>query len=116
MLHHVSLEVLPGDAPRFAELLLAIGFESVEAPEALGEAVHWFERRGTQVHLILTEGATAPALGHAAFAVGDFPTAVGDLRSAGFEVEETRELWGERRAFVLAPSGHRLELMAAPPP
>lgn len=28
---------------------------------------------------------------------------------------EARELRSERRAFVLAPGGHRLELMAAPP-
>ena len=116
MLHHVSLEVLPDDAERFAELLGAIGFEAVEAPEALGGAVHWFGRAGTQVHLILTEGATASALGHAAFAVDDFAATVEALGERDFEVEEARELWGERRAFVLAPSGHRLELMAAPPP
>lgn len=116
MLHHISLEVLPEDAERFAELLRGIGFESVQAPEALGDAVRWYGREGTQVHLILTEGATAPALGHAAFAVDDFAAAVDGLRRSGFAVEEARELWGERRAFVLAPSGHRIELMAAPPP
>ena len=38
------------------------------------------------------------------------------LRAGGFEVEESRELWGERRAFAIAPAGHRVELMAAPPP
>lgn len=116
MLHHVSLEVLPDDADRFGELLAAIGFEPVAAPEVLGGAVSWFGRAGTQVHLIVTEGATAPMLGHAAFAVDDFDATVESLRGRGFEVEDARELWGEPRAFVLAPSGHRLELMAAPPP
>jgi len=82
MLHHVSLEVLPDDAERFAELLGAIGFEAVEAPEALGGAVHWFGRAGTQVHLILTERATASALGHAAFAVDDFAATVEASASA----------------------------------
>jgi ubiquinone/menaquinone biosynthesis C-methylase UbiE len=38
------------------------------------------------------------------------------LRDAGFDVEDTRELWGEPRAFAIAPGGHRVELMAAPPP
>jgi len=64
----------------------------------------------------VTEGATAPALGHAAFAVDDFAAVLAALGERDFEVEEARELWGERRAFVLAPSRHRPELMAAPPP
>ena len=115
MLHHVSLEVAPADADRFADLLPAIGWEPVSAPGALGDAVDWYERRGTQIHLIRTEGATVPALGHPALVVDDFAAAMEELRSRGFEVEEARELWGERRAFVIAPGGHRIELMAAPP-
>ena len=116
MLHHVSIEVMPGDADAFGELLVAIGFERVAAPAVLGDAVLWFGRHGTQVHLIVTEGAVAPSLGHAAFAVGDFDQVVAAVRALGFDFEESRELWGERRGFVLAPSGHRMELMAAPPP
>lgn len=115
MLHHVSLEVDPADADRFGEMLGVIGFEPVTVPEVLGDAIRWFEASGTQVHLILTEAATAPMLGHAAFVAPDFERALVDLGERGFEVEEARELWGERRAFVLAPSGHRVELMAAPP-
>ena len=116
MLHHVSLEVPPDSAERLGEALLTIGFERVAAPEALGDAVLWFGRAGTQVHLIVTDGATAPLLGHAAFAVDDFDARVAALRERGFEFEESRELWGERRGFLLAPGGHRMELMAAPPP
>lgn len=115
MLHHVTLEVLPGDAERFGEMLETIGFAAVEAPEDLGGRIPWYEREGTQVHLIVTEGATAPALGHAAFVAPDFAADVERLRELGFEVEDTRELWGQPRAFVLAPGGHRVELMAAPP-
>ena len=29
--------------------------------------------------------------------------------------ERHRELWGQPRAFVTMPGGHRVELMAAPP-
>jgi len=116
MLHHVSLEVFPDDADRFGELLRLIGFEPVEAPAVLGDSVLWFGRAGTQVHLIVTEGAVAPLLGHPAFAVDDFEGTIGDLETHGFGFEESRELWGERRGFVIAPSGHRMELMAAPPP
>jgi hypothetical protein len=116
VLHHVSLEVPPGEAGRLGEVLTLIGFEPVAAPEVLGDSVLWFSRAGTQVHLIVTDGATAPVLGHAAFAVDDFEATVAGLRDGGFEFEESRELWGERRGFLLAPGGHRMELMAAPPP
>ncbi|HKJ35817.1 MAG TPA: VOC family protein [Solirubrobacterales bacterium] len=116
MLHHVSLEVLPGDADRFGELLELIGFERIEAPEALGGAIPWYEREGTQVHLIVTDGATAPALGHAAFVAPEFERTLGRLEGAGFELEEHRELWGERRVFILGPGGHRVEIFEAPPP
>ena len=37
-------------------------------------------------------------------------------RLVGFEVEDTRQLWGADRAFAIAPGGHRVELMASPPP
>ncbi len=115
MLHHVSLEVDPADADRFAELLETIGFARIEAPDPLAGSVSWFGVGGSQVHLILTEAAHAPVLGHAAFVADRFEETIAALRERGFEVEDARKLWGERRAFVLAPSGHRLELMAAPP-
>ena len=38
------------------------------------------------------------------------------IAAAGHEVAEARELWGARRAFAISPGGHRVELMAAPPP
>lgn len=116
MLHHVSLEVHPSQADRFGELLRTIGFEPATAPGVLGDAVHWYERASTQVHLILSEAATAPVLGHAAFVVDRYEETIGKLRGSGFEINEARELWGAPRSFLLAPGGHRLELMAAPPP
>ncbi len=115
MLHHVAIEVLPADAERFGEMLELIGFQSIDAPEEFGGGIPWYEREGTQVHLIITEGATAPALGHAAFVAPDFEATASALGAAGFEVEEHRQLWGERRSFILAPGGHRVEIMAAPP-
>src|SRR5215217_5523574 len=94
-LHHVSLEITPQDADRFGELLDAIGFDPVAAPATLGDSVRWFDGDASQVHLILTEGASAAALGHAAFAVTPFEEALKSLRGLGFEVEEARQLWGE---------------------
>lgn len=115
MLHHVSIEVLPADAERFGEMLELIGFRSIAAPEVFEGSIPWYERQGTQVHLIVTEGATAPVLGHAAFVAPDFDATVSALEAAGFEVEEHRQLWGKKRSFILAPGGHRVEIIAAPP-
>ena len=38
------------------------------------------------------------------------------LRADGHQVEEGRQLWGERRAKVITPAGHLVEIMADPPP
>ena len=115
MLHHVSIEVAPDDVERTKDLWRRLGFEQVTAPEALAPYVSWLQREGTQIHLIHTEDPVAPALGHAAVVTPEFEATVARVREAGFEVEDARELWGAARAFALAPGGHRIELMAAPP-
>ncbi len=115
MLHHVSLEIHPDHVERTLELLELIGFERVPAPEPIADYVDWVERQGTQVHLIHTPEPATQHLGHPAFVVPAFASTVASLRDAGFEVDEARELWGERRAFVVLPGGQRAELMAAPP-
>ena len=116
MLQHVSLEVPPDETERMIEFWRLVGFEEVDAPEVLGDSIRWVERDGTQIHLILTEGHTAPLLGHAAVVASDHAEAKQRLRDAGFEVQDTRQLWGADRAFAIAPGGHRVELMQAPPP
>ena len=116
MLQHVSLEIDPGlvrDAVAFWELL---GFTEVDSPEPLAGYVTWLEREGTQIHLIHTDAAAVPLLGHAAVVVEDFDAVVAALGEAGHEVLPTRELWGAARSFAIGPGGHRVELMAAPPP
>jgi catechol 2,3-dioxygenase-like lactoylglutathione lyase family enzyme len=116
VLHHVSLEVKPDDLDRTIELLELLGFERVPAPGPIAEYVTWVEREETQIHLIRTPEPTVPALGHPAVVATAFQATLDRLRDAGFEVEESRELWGEPRAFALLPGGGRIEVMAAPPP
>jgi len=115
MLHHVTLEIDAADADRFAELLAAIGFAPVPVPETLGEGIRWFERSGTQVHLMSVVAPVAPPRGHAAFVVDPLEPVLGRLAGLGFEVADRRPHWGARRVFVAAPGGHRIELMEAPP-
>lgn len=115
MLQHVSIEVAPDLVEATVSFWELIGFEPVDSPKALGGYVTWLEREGTQIHLIHTESATVPVLGHAAVVVADFEAAVEGLTERGFEVIRGREHWGAPRAKALAPGGHRVELMAAPP-
>jgi catechol 2,3-dioxygenase-like lactoylglutathione lyase family enzyme len=117
VLHHVSLEVPGAEVERMAEFWGILGFERIPAAEAVvAEYVTWFERGDQHVHLIHTDEPGVPLLGHAAFAVDDFDDTVRSLRAAGFEVQDAQELWGEPRAFAIAPGGHRVEVMGAAPP
>ena len=102
-LHHVSLEVPPAEVERTVEFWALIGFEQLDAPPEIAPFVTWLERDGHQIHLIHTDEATVPALGHAAVVAPEFDATVTALRDAGFEVEDAQELWGEPRAFALAP-------------
>lgn len=114
MLHHVGIEVVPGEIERSIELWRLLGFVQVEPPASLSEFT-WLERDGTQVHLMPAESPTVPARGHIAVVVADFEGAFAALAEHGFEVERRREHWGAPRARVIAPGGHRVELMAHPP-
>jgi catechol 2,3-dioxygenase-like lactoylglutathione lyase family enzyme len=131
VLHHVSLEVLSEQVEPSIEFWGLLGFDRVPAPEPIAQFVVWFEASPTahaafaakaahtnirtQIHLIEVPEPTVPKAGHAAVVAEDFQATVDRLAAAGFEVEETRELWGERRAVAFAPGGHVVELMAAPP-
>jgi catechol 2,3-dioxygenase-like lactoylglutathione lyase family enzyme len=115
MLHHAAIEVTPEDVERSVELWRALGFALVEPPASLAEFT-WLEREGTQIHLMPTEEPTVPPRGHVAVVAEDFDATVAELRERGFEVERRREHWGVPRVVAIAPGGHRVELMAAPPP
>jgi hypothetical protein len=116
VLQHVSIEIPPEEAENAVGFWDLLGFRRVESPEALGDYVIWVERAGTQVHLILTDAATVPVLGHSAVVVDDFSSTLERLADGGHEVEESRPLWGARRAFAIAPGGNLVELMEFPPP
>lgn len=115
MLQHVTLEVAPEDIERSVEFWALLGFERVEAPPALAEVFTWVEHGGTQIHLERNAQPTVPPDGHAAVVVADFDGTVERLREQGFEVTIGRQHWGAPRAKAIAPGGHRVELMAAPP-
>ena len=115
MLQHVTLEVTPADVERSVEFWELLGFERVEPPAALAETFVWVQREGTQIHLERNESPVVPPQGHAAVVVPNFEAAITQLREHGFEVHPGREHWGAARAKVVAPGGHRVELMSFPP-
>ncbi len=114
MLHHVGIEVAPAEIEKTAGFFELLEFVRVEPLETLREYT-WLERGGTQVHLMPEEEPTVPSPGHLAVVIADFDRAVARLREHGFAVELKREHWGEPRALAIAPGGHRVELIAAPP-
>lgn len=114
MLHHVGIEVAPAAVERTARLFELLGFERVEPPPGLS-GFTWLERGGTQVHLMPEPAPVAPPRGHVAVVVPELDAALAALVAEGFEVETARPHWGAARARVMAPGGHRVELMAAPP-
>jgi predicted enzyme related to lactoylglutathione lyase len=115
MLHHVTLEVFPADLGRAAEFWSMLGFTQADPPEDLAAEYTWFEREGTQIHLRRTEEPTVSEHGHPAIVVPDFERTLERLEESGFEVAPKRERWRSKRAEAIAPSGHRVELMASPP-
>jgi catechol 2,3-dioxygenase-like lactoylglutathione lyase family enzyme len=114
VLHHVGIEVAPADIEAAAGFFELIGFKRVEPPPTLAKYT-WLEREETQIHLMPELQPTVPSPGHLAVVAPDFDATVARLREHGIEVEPKSEYWGQPRALAIAPGGHRVELMAAPP-
>jgi len=115
MLQHVALETRRDDVEAAVAFWALLGFERVEPPPSLVDRAAWVQQSGTQIHLLFTEEPTVPPQGHAAVVVADYDAALERLRAAGFDPEPRAQHWGVPRAYVRAPGGHLVELMAAPP-
>jgi catechol 2,3-dioxygenase-like lactoylglutathione lyase family enzyme len=115
VIQHVALETARADAEAARDFWRLLGFESVEAPWGLRARAAWLQKGPTQVHLLWSDDPVAPPEGHVAVVADDYAATIERLRAAGHEVDPRREHWGAPRAFVRAPGGHRVEVMAAPP-
>jgi catechol 2,3-dioxygenase-like lactoylglutathione lyase family enzyme len=115
VIQHVALETARSDGDAAEEFWRLLGFEPVDPPPTLRERAAWLQKGPTQVHLLWSDDPVAPPEGHVAVVADDYDATVARLREAGHEVESRTEHWGVPRAFVSAPGGHRVELMAAPP-
>ena len=108
MIHHVSLEMQRSEAEAGRRFWTALGFAPVTPPPALADRADWYERGGTQIHLLWTDEPVVPRQGHVAVRVDD-------LDALTIEIEERARHWGERRCYARAPGGHLVELFEVPP-
>jgi len=115
MLHHAALEISPEHVEGDSRFWSLAGFEEVDVPERFGDGFTWFEKGGTQIHLMEVESPSIPARGHVAIVARDFNRTLDRLAEGGFTGEERAELWGYRRVKLTCPSGHVVEIMAMPP-
>lgn len=115
MIQHVALETPPADAAAATAFWQHLGFVAVPPPASLAGRAAWFERAGTQIHLLWTDAPTFARAGHVAVVVDEYEATLDRLRRAGFDVEARTRHWGSPRASTHAPGGHLVELMAAPP-
>jgi catechol 2,3-dioxygenase-like lactoylglutathione lyase family enzyme len=115
-LQHTSLEVRRADVDAELRFWALVGFDHVDTPSGLESRATWVARDGTHIHLLHADDPTVMPRGHVAVLADDYDATVRRLRDAGFDVEPDEEFWGAARAFVRTPAGHRVEVMAAPPP
>ncbi len=113
---HVTLELLAADVEACVAFYALLGFERVDPPESLAGRAAWLQSGPTQIHLMWVDEPVVPPEGHVAVVATDYDAVTGALRDAGFDVEPRPEHWGAPRSFVRDPAGHRVEVMAAPPP
>lgn len=104
MIHHVTLECRRADADAHRAFWTALGFAPVTPPESLADRADWYERGGTQIHLLWKD---APRVtGHVAIVVEDL---------SALPYEARAEHWGEPRGYLIAPGGHTVEVFETPP-
>lgn len=112
---HVALEVREADADAEVAFWALLGFAEVPPPGALRGRSRWVQRGATQVHLLFTDTPVVPPHGHVAVVAEAFAETSARLAAVGRIPELRAEHWGAPRAMVSSPTGHRVELMAAPP-
>jgi catechol 2,3-dioxygenase-like lactoylglutathione lyase family enzyme len=119
-LQHVSLETRRADIGAEVAFWALLGFSPVEPPGALGDRATWVQSAdGTQVHLLYADTPVAAPMGHVAVVAPQPPgyaTTIAALDAAGHATEPRTPHWGAPRSYARTPGGHRVEVMAAPPP
>lgn len=104
MIHHVTLECERADADAHRAFWTALGFAPAQPPPALADRADWYERGGTQIHLLWKDAPVTA--GHVAIVVDDL---------SALSIEERAQHWGEPRGYLTAPGGHTVEVFEVGP-
>jgi catechol 2,3-dioxygenase-like lactoylglutathione lyase family enzyme len=115
-LQHVSVETRPADVEAEVAFWALLGFDRVDPPPSLAARATWLQSGTTQIHLLYTDAPVTPPRGHVAVVAPAFDATIALLEHAGHPTEERERHWGAARSYVRSPAGHRVEVMAAPPP
>jgi catechol 2,3-dioxygenase-like lactoylglutathione lyase family enzyme len=116
VIQHVALETRRADVDAAVAFWGLLGFARVEPPPSLADRATWLqEPGGTQVHLLYAESPVVMPAGHVAVVARDYEAALARLRAGGVAVDERTRHWGAPRSVVVAPGGHRVEVMASAP-
>jgi catechol 2,3-dioxygenase-like lactoylglutathione lyase family enzyme len=116
-IHHVALPIRRADVEAEVAFWALLGFSVVEPPLSLRERATWVQAPyGTQIHLLDADADAVATAGHIAIIAPAFAATLTRLSAAGHISEPRTPHWGAPRAYVHSPSGHLVELMAAPPP
>ncbi len=114
-LHHVSFHVTDLQRAR-AFYAGVLGLEEIERPRLPCEGA-WFRVGSGELHLIVPQedcgavgGGLSPYAVHAAFAIEDYETTLGELEAAGIEVLATSAAVGQM--WIEDPDGNVIELIA----
>jgi catechol 2,3-dioxygenase-like lactoylglutathione lyase family enzyme len=114
-IHHVALPTRLQDVEAEVAFWALLGFSVVEPPASLRERATWVQAPdATQIHLLYTDEPVARG-GHVAITAPAFEATITALEAAGHTPQPRTPHWGAARADVHTPSGHVVELMAAPP-
>jgi catechol 2,3-dioxygenase-like lactoylglutathione lyase family enzyme len=116
-IHHVALPIRRDDVEAEVAFWALLGFSVFEPPALLRERATWVQAPdGTQVHLVYADEAAAASRGHVAIIAPEFDATLAALSAAGHATQTRTPHWGAPRAYVHSPTGHLIELVAAPPP
>src|SRR3954454_17536518 len=115
-LQHTSLEIRRDDVDAELAVWALLGFDHVETPTGLGGRATWGARDGTHIHLLHGDAQTVMPRALVEIFAPDYEATVERRRDAVFAFEPDDPFWGAERGFVRTPAGHRVEVMAGPPP
>lgn len=114
-IHHVALPTRRQDVEAEVAFWALLGFSVVQPPASLRGRATWLQAPdATQIHLLYADEPAAPA-GHVAVVAPAFEVTLAALAAAGHPTQTRTPHWGAGRAYAHSPSGHLVELMAAPP-